>query len=190
MAKLKQQVPVNIVAVLDRSGSMGNILDASVSGFNEFLDVQKKLPGEAKISVVLFDDKYQVWQDDVDVKDCPNITPYIYAPNGMTALHDAIGKSLTALFKENPERAIVCILTDGYENASKEFNASTTKTLIEKARKRGWEVVYLAANQDAFSVGAALGISGAMTKGFSADTVGTQTAYNTTATLVSNYRSS
>ena len=190
MAKLKQQVPVHIVAVLDRSGSMGTIVDASVSGFNEFLDVQKKLPGEAKISVVLFDDKYQVWQDDVDVKECPPITAAIYAPNGMTALHDAIGKSLTALFKENPERAIVCILTDGYENASKEFNAGTTKSLIEKARKRGWEVVYLAANQDAFSVGTQMGVSGSMTRSFVADAQGTQTAFTSTSALVSNYRSS
>ena len=107
----------------------------------------------------------------------------------MTALYDAIGITLTRALKLSPERAIICILTDGAENSSKEFNSDTSAALIKQARDKGWEVTFLAANQDAFAVGSSLNISRAMTKGFVANYTGTMDSYNYTSALVSNYRS-
>lgn len=190
MAKLRvDDTPVHIVAILDRSGSMSSLVDSSVAGFNEFLKSNQSMDGEAKISVVLFDDKYEVLFDDVDVKECPKLSTDTFVPRGMTALHDAIGKSLTSLFKENPKRAIVCILTDGMENASKEFNAASVKALIDKAKARDWGVVYLAANQDAFAVGGALGINKALMRNFVPTDIGNRSAYTETTMMVSAYRS-
>jgi hypothetical protein len=91
--KLKDQPVVHIVAIIDRSGSMNSIHDASISGFNEFISAQKAVDGPAKLSLVLFDDKYEVVYDDVDLKDVPELTKEVYTLGGMTAMNDAIGRT-------------------------------------------------------------------------------------------------
>ena len=186
--KLLETKPVEIVAILDRSGSMSNILDDSIGGFNAFLEAQQKVEGRANISVVLFDDQYQVLYDDIGVKEAKPLTRDTYTLRGMTAMNDAIGKTLNKVFDKNPDKAIICILTDGQENASKEFTTSQIKTMVEKAQGRGWQVVFLAANQDAFATGAEYGIARGTTQNFKADSLGTQTAYKGMTLSVSNYR--
>jgi hypothetical protein len=97
-------VPVNekthIICILDRSGSMGSIIGASISGFNEFLGKQKALPDKATITVALFDDQYNILYDNIDIKNAEKLTTSTWVPRGMTALYDAIGKTI------NTERII------------------------------------------------------------------------------------
>lgn len=156
-----------IVCIIDRSGSMGAIKDDAIGGFNNFLESQKKLPGEASISLILFDHEYLMPIQNADLMSVEPLTEKTYAPRGTTALLDAVGKTINNLWnrlanmteQERPDRVIVCILTDGYENASHEFSRSKIKEMIEyHQEKYQWQFLFLAANQDAFAEGAKIGI--------------------------------
>jgi len=178
----------HIICVLDRSGSMSGIMKDSIGGFNTFLQQQRELPDEATITVALFDDKYELLYDNVDIKEVRDITDKEWFPRGTTALYDAIGKTINndkALIKkmkkkDRPNKVLVCVVTDGYENASKEFNLDNIKTLISDCEKDDWNFIYLAANQDAFDVGQGFGISGSNTYTYTATVDGVA---NMSATL-------
>lgn len=184
----KKTSPVEILAIVDRSGSMSNIRQETITSYNAFLADQKSVPGEAYFTLALFDDQYELPVDHVALADVPELTSETFVPRGYTALHDAIGRSLTALEARNPDKAVIIIITDGAENASKEFTSQQVKEMITKAEARGWQVQFLAANIDAFSTGGALGISGATTMNFSADAKGVQEAYATASINTRSYR--
>jgi len=171
----------HIICILDSSGSMSNIMSDSIGGFNTFLKKQKELPDEATITVALFDsyNNYQILYDNVDIKEAKDLTPKEWYPRGMTALYDAIGKTINAdkarllkLGVEAPAKVLVCVVTDGDENDSKEYNLDNIKSLIKDCEKDDWNFIYLAANQDAFSVGSSFGISGANTYSYTASADG------------------
>lgn len=189
MAKKSAKAAVEIVVIADRSGSMSSIRTDAIGGFNTFLAEQQKVKGAANLTLILFDDQYEVPIESKPIADVPPLTEATFVPRGMTAMNDAIGRALTKLETAKPEKAIVCILTDGQENASKEFTAAQVKSLITAADARGWQVVYLAANQDAFSVGATLGIQGSNTQNFAATGKGVQDAYTSLSVRSTNYRS-
>ncbi|MFW6220034.1 MAG: vWA domain-containing protein [bacterium] len=185
-----------IICILDRSGSMSSIIDDARGGFNEFLKSQKKLKDEATFTVALFDDEYELLYDNIPVKDVEEITEEIWSPRGMTALNDAIGKTINdvkanhlKLKDEKPNKVIVCIVTDGQENSSREYKSETIKQLIGECEKDNWTFVYLAANQDAFSVGSTYGFSAGNTMNFNADTTGMKNVYATLTDSVTSYRS-
>jgi len=180
-------VPVNekthIICILDRSGSMGSIIDASISGFNEFLGKQKALPDKATITVALFDDQYEILYDNVDIKNAELLTNKVWIPRGMTALYDAIGKTINTerakldkLGDEAPSKVLVCIVTDGFENASEEYMGDEGRKqivkLIREREAQDWNFLYLAANQDAFAVGSTFGISRGNTITYTASAAG------------------
>ena len=185
-----------IICILDRSGSMSSIMSDSIGGFNTFLKQQKELPDEATLTVALFDDKYELLYDDVDIKEVKDITTKEWYPRGVTALYDAIGKTInnvkanhTRLGSERPAKVLVCIVTDGYENASKEYHLNDVEKLIKKCERDDWNFIYLAANQDAFDVGQSFGISGRNTYTYTASTDGVFNMSNTLTSAVVNYRS-
>ena len=197
-------IPTNekthIICILDRSGSMTGIMDASISGFNEFLGKQKALPDKATITVVLFDDQYQILYDNVDIKKAELLTNNVWYARGMTALYDAIGKTiktekgkLALLGKEAPSKVLVCIVTDGYENASEEYKGEEGRkqiiSLIRENEKDDWNFLYLAANQDAFAVGIGFGISGGNTITYNATTDGVRGMSMTLNNASASYRS-
>lgn len=186
----------HIICVLDRSGSMSSIMDDSIGGFNTFLQQQKELPDDATITVALFDDKYELLYDYVDIKKAKKLTKKEWFPRGTTALYDAVCKTihhdkakLAGLGKEAPSKVLVCVVTDGYENASKENSLGDTEKLIKECEKDDWNFIYLAANQDAFAVGRGFGISYGNTYTYttSSDGVATMSAKMSNATT--NYRS-
>lgn len=188
MAKKTKTNPVSIVAVLDRSGSMGSIVNDAIGGFNTFLAEQQALPDPADMTVVLFDDKYEVLYDSIPLSDVKPLTTQTFVPRGMTAMNDAICRSLTSLEIKNPKKAIVCILTDGEENNSREFTTEQTKEKIKAAEARGWEVLYLGANQDAFAVGASYGVAAGNSMAFAATGAGVKSAYDHTSIRTTSYR--
>ena len=187
----------HIICVLDRSGSMSGIMKDSIGGFNTFLKQQKELPDEATITVALFDDKYELLYDNVDIKEVRDITEKEWFPRGTTALYDAIGKTINndrALIKkmkkkDRPNKVLVCVVTDGYENASQEFNLDSVKTLIKDCENQDWNFIYLAANQDAFSVGSSFGISGSNTYTYTASAAGVDNMSMTLNNAAVSYRS-
>jgi hypothetical protein len=180
---------VEIVVIADRSGSMGSIRNDAIGGFNTFIGEQQKQGGEANLTVALFDDKYEIMQDKIPLGEAVLFDEKNFIPRGMTALFDAIGKTLNTLIERREkgeiDGAIVTILTDGAENASREYRVEQIKTLIEKCEKDyGWEFIFLAANQDAFATGSTFGISAGNAYNFSADAAGLKGA-----TMAMNLRS-
>ncbi len=187
-----------IICILDRSGSMANknLIVEAISGFNNFLDEQKKLKDKATLTVALFDDKYQLLYDNVDIQKVENITKDTWSPRGMTALYDAIGKTINTvkanrakLGSEKPDKVLVCIVTDGLENASQEYTREGIKNLIGECEKEDWNFIYLAANQNAFAVGSSFGVSFGNTNTFAANDNGAAKMSATLDYATTSYRS-
>ena len=86
-----------IVAILDRSGSMGTLIAETIGGFNNFVEEQKKTDGKAILTLVQFDDQYQIDYEGVDVNDVKPLDEKTYVPRGMTALLDAVGKTIVSV---------------------------------------------------------------------------------------------
>lgn len=193
--KLAPVLPIEIVAILDRSGSMATIRDDSIGAFNTFIEEQQKESGDANITIVLFDDQYEILQDRANLTDAVKFTTDNFVPRGWTALYDAIGLTLNkfkALRDEGKvDGAIFSILTDGMENRSTEFNIDSVKALIQTAEKEyGWSFVYLGANQDAFSVGSSLGFAAAACASYDYSGDGVRYASTKMADDTKLYRSS
>lgn len=147
---------VDIVCILDRSGSMRGLANEVIGSFNEFLKEQKKMEGEARLTLVLFDDHYDVVYDKVELNSVPDLTSDLYFARGMTALHDAIGKTITSM--KEVTKAIVLIQTDGEENSSHEYKKDAIKKLVEEKTIAGWEFHFIGANIDAMAEGTSYGI--------------------------------
>jgi len=155
-----------IAIILDRSGSMESSKESTVTGFNEFIRSQKTIPGEATVKLVQFDDQYETVFDK-PLKDCPELTQATFVPRGSTALLDAQGRTIVELGRElaalpepeRPSKVIVVTLTDGLENASKNYNLQQIGEMIREQRdKYRWDFVFLGANQDAVATAAAMSI--------------------------------
>ena len=193
---IRSNEKTQIICILDRSGSMSSIMSDSIGGFNTFLKQQKELPDEATLTVALFDDKYELLYDNIDIKKTKDITPKEWYPRGTTALYDAIGKTINDvkanhnnLGVEAPSKVLVCIVTDGYENSSKEYQLSDIEKLIKKCEKDDWNFIYLAANQDAFAVGMSFGVSAGNTYTYTADSAGVFNMSSTLTSASTSYRS-
>ena len=192
---VKNNEKTQIVCILDRSGSMSSIMNDSIGGFNTFLGQQRELPDKATLTLVLFDDKYELLYDNVDIKKVRDITKTEWYPRGTTALYDAIGKTINdvkathnKLGTEKPSKVLVCIVTDGHENSSKEYGLENIKKIISDCEKDKWNFMYLAANQDAFSVGTSFGVSGANTFTYTATNDGVVNMSNTLNSATVSYR--
>ncbi len=156
-----------LVFILDRSGSMGGMESDTIGGFNSMLKKQQAEPGECRITTVLFDDKYEVLHDRIDIKAVSPITEHDYFVRGCTALLDAIGKSINKIggvqkntaAEYRAEKVLFVITTDGMENASREFDYDRIKAMVERQKaKHGWEFIFLGANIDAVEVAGRFGV--------------------------------
>lgn len=156
--------------ILDESGSMRSIEKQAVDSVNETLQsvrsAQKKYEDQEHfVSFVTFNsDGIKTVLDRAEALKAEDITPDQFNPACGTPLYDAIGQSVTKLKKSITEndKVLVTIITDGYENASKEYNLASVKALTEKLGKEGWTFAYIGANQDAKAVSNSLGIVNAL----------------------------
>lgn len=187
-----------MVFILDRSGSMQRLTDDTIGGFNSMIESQKKEEGEAFVTTVLFDDQYELLHDHINIKDIKPITNKEYYARGMTALLDAVGKTINSIGNrlsatpedERPDKVIFVITTDGLENASREFAKSTVKEMIEHQQsKYSWTFMFLGANMDAVGEAASLGINTDFARTYTADTWGTQSVYDSLSCAVACARS-
>lgn len=186
-----------IAVVLDRSGSMATVREATIAGLNTFLDGQRALPGEVILHLVQFDDQYEIPRNMVNLKDSPNLTQLDFLPRGWTALLDAVGKTVVDVGNrlaatpeaERPGKVIFVVQTDGHENASREFSYSRIQDMIKHQREKyAWEFVFLGANQDAIAGGAAIGIQAASSLSYNATAGSTLNTFNALTRSVGNYR--
>lgn len=137
---------VEILALIDRSGSMHSIMKEAVGAFNTFIEEQRKagLDDKVKVTLAAFDNKYEVVFDRVDIDDLPELTVDQVQPRGMTALNDAIGNLITGA--KHPDRdTVLLIQTDGWENASQEFTGAQIKDLVKEREEAGWDVNFIGA---------------------------------------------
>ena len=157
-----------MVFVLDRSGSMSGLAADTIGGFNELIEKQKKIEGDAYVTTVLFDHEYEVLHDHVALGEVAPLTDKEYFARGSTALLDAVGRTINAVGarlaatpeEERPAHVVFVITTDGMENASREYTAKQVREMVEhQQQKYSWQFVFLGANMDAVSEARNLGIS-------------------------------
>ncbi len=183
---MSKKETVEIVCIMDRSGSMANMTKEVVNAYNRFIEEQKKLPGKAKVTLVAFDDQYEVVHDRIKLKDVPELKEDEVSARGMTALNDAIGKAVNSVSEK--DKVICLIQTDGGENSSAEYTTSQIKSLVEEKTKQGWEFHFIGAGIDAFSDGSKLGISVANTRSVSANAKGMGEYGTTISSATTAYR--
>lgn len=186
------------LAILDRSGSMHLMWREAIGGFNTFLSEQQIVPGEATVTIVLFDDQYEILCLDTPIKDVTPLDNTTFIPRGSTALYDAVGRGInelgTALSKQSeadrPGKVIVAILTDGHENSSKEFGRRQIFDMIKTQRETyNWSFLFLGAEESALEVGVGLGILKNMCSKYTGDAIGTMSAFYSASVVCANLRS-
>jgi hypothetical protein len=191
----------HISVILDRSGSMKSIRDDVIRGFNSFIDEQKSQPGSATLSLVQFDsvDSYQVLYDAEALEYIGPLDRSIYAPRSKTPLLDTIGRSIIDLelklarmpTHETPDRIIFVVITDGKENASREFGRTQVNAMIERKQNTdGWQIAFLSADLGAIGEAVNLGVSTDTVMAFDKTAMGMTTSWNSVSSRVSAYRGS
>ena len=186
-----------LVFILDRSGSMAGLESDTIGGFNAMLEKQRKEPGEALVSTVLFDDAAMVIHDRVPLENAKKLTEQDYYVRGCTALLDAVGGAIHhianvhkyAREEDRPEKTLFVITTDGMENASRRYSYEKVKQMIEhEQEKYGWEFLFLGANIDAAREAARFGIGADRAANYHADHQGTGVIYETVSEAVCQVR--
>lgn len=154
---------LELVFILDRSGSMSGLEKDTIGGFNSMLAKQKEETQNIFVTTVLFDDQYEKLHQRIPITEVKELTEKDYFVLGSTALLDAIGRSIVELKKElvkekSQNRVLFVIITDGQENASQEYSARKIQTLIKEQKKQNWDFLFLGANIDAISTAKTIGI--------------------------------
>lgn len=155
--------------IIDESGSMQSIKKATIDNVNETIQsirsAQKKHEEqEHYVTLVTFNNDVKTIHDCIPVNEIKELTPDTYQPDCCTALYDAMGNSLNALRKKvaQEDKVLVTVVTDGYENASKEYNGKAIKALVEELRAKEWVFAYIGANHDVEAVAAKISITNTM----------------------------
>ncbi|MDP4180118.1 MAG: vWA domain-containing protein [Bacillota bacterium] len=185
-----------IIFLLDRSGSMGGLESDTIGGFNAFIGKQKQLDGKVVVTTVLFDDKYEILWNGIEI-DKAKLTEKEYYVRGCTALLDAVGKTILdvglrlskTVENKKPGKVIFVITTDGLENASREFTYEKVRELIKHQQdKYSWEFIFLGANIDAAKEADNIGICKENAYNFEASKDGVKSMYRMVCKAVSEKR--
>ncbi len=170
-----KQPLTEIVFILDRSGSMQSMVEPAISGFNRLLREQQQVPGQARFTLVLFDDHYELPFHSVPIAEVVELDTTTFVPRGSTALLDAIGRTIDDLGKklsitpaaDRPHQVILAILTDGEENASIRYSwEDVAKRIRHQTKKYQWQFLFLGANQDAIATAGRMSIQAGNTANF------------------------
>lgn len=186
-----------LVFILDKSGSMGGLESDTIGGFNSMLNKQKALDDDCRITTVLFDNNYELLHDRIDIQAVNPITEKDYYVGGSTALLDAIGITLQKIIRvakyttkeDLTPKVIFVIVTDGMENASREYSSQKIKSMIEEQKtKYGWEFIFLGANIDAVETASHYGVSADRAMNYVPDRKGTNLNFKVMSYTVEKFR--
>ena len=198
--QVKERVKNNItelVFIIDKSGSMCDLEDDTVGGFNAMIEKQKQGEGTVYVSTVLFDNFTRVLHDRVPINEIAPMTKEDYCVGGGTALIDAIGGAIHhignvhkyARREDVPEHTIFVITTDGMENASTIYSSYKVKSMIKRqTEKYGWEFIFVAANIDAVKTAEGIGIRHDRAANYRWDSRGVDRSYYAMSEAVTNIR--
>lgn len=186
-----------LVFILDRSGSMSGLESDTVGGFNTMIEKQKKQNAPCYVSTVLFNHTSEVLYDRVKLGEVQKMTEDDFFVGGSTALMDAIGGAIHHIgnihkyirSEDVPANTMFVIMTDGMENASRNYSSDRVKQMIERQKKRyGWEFLFIGANIDAVETAARYGIDADRAVNYHADKEGTRVVYQSVANAVCSLR--
>jgi hypothetical protein len=189
----------HIAIILDRTGSMETIRDDTIGGFNAFLNTQKAAPGLASLTLVQFDsqDPYEIVYRFKPLAEVPELTRETFVPRANTPLLDAVGRGINDLEKslveiaeeDRPARVVMVLITDGQENASREFRKDQIEKMIkEKQEKSAWQFVFLSADLAAIGDALATGMHAASTLAHDKDSHGVSAAWASLSRRIVGYR--
>ena len=182
-----------MVFIRDKSGSMSGLEKDTIGGFNSMIERQRKEPGEAFVSTVLFANESTVIHDRTDIRKVELLTEQQYYVGGCTALIDAIGQAIHhignvhkyAREEDVPEHTIFVITTDGMENASHRYSSDEVKRMVNRQKEKyGWEFLFLGANIDAVETAARFGIAEDRAVRYHNDAIGQKLNYETVSEAV------
>ncbi|WP_178023503.1 vWA domain-containing protein [uncultured Paenibacillus sp.] len=183
--------------ILDKSGSMAGLESDTIGGYNSMLGKQKAIEGECHITTVLFDNNCELLHDRIDIRAVSPMTGKEYQVGGTTALLDAIGRTIHKIGNAQKhkadeyraEKVMIVIITDGEENASREYSAERIKRMIQHQKTRyGWEFIFLGANIDAVETAGHFGISPDRAQNFHADQEGIELNFRVMSEAVASFR--
>ena len=184
-----------ICVIIDESGSMQSVQDATIAGFNEFVQGQRaaKDVGQAYLTLIKFDAPHiKTVYKNLHINNVPDLDRSSYQPNGGTNLLDAVGEAIYQVNGvlgevEQSERpgVLIVIMTDGYENSSMRYTNDKIKTLVAAAEHADWTFMFLGANIDSFAAGSQFGMNAMNTVNYDInDTGGTYSRLATSTTAI------
>ena len=184
-----------IICIIDRSGSMRSMSQEAIGGFNQFLKDQKAIPDDScKFTLILFDHEYSTVYNAVDIQDVSELNDQTYIPRGTTALFDAMGRALDDAidriqreYTEKP-RVAVMIMTDGQENASKDYKKDRLEKLVEELKSDGWQFVFMSSDLNSFNADLNTMAVGTMSLGYDSSAKGYTAAYYAASNSINAYR--
>src|SRR5690554_6759144 len=186
-----------LVFILDKSGSMAGLETDTIGGYNAMLKKQQDVEGGCRITTVLFDNNYELLHDRIDIRAVRPITEKEYSVGGTTALLDAMGRTIHKIINVQKntdeayraEKVMVVIITDGYENSSREYSVENVRSLIQHQKdKYGWEFIFLGANIDAVETAQHFGISRDRAQNYHADSDGIELNFRVMGETITAYR--
>ena len=155
MKIMPQNENLDIIFLIDRSGSMCGSEEDTIGGFNSYIQRERKKGFNTKVTTVLFDDQYEMLYKRKDINEVSDLTDKEYWVRGMTALYDAIGKTITQLSHEIDNKVLFVIMTDGMENDSHEYSKEQVTNLINN---HNWEFIFIGADIDSYAEARNIGI--------------------------------
>lgn len=161
-----------VFVVQDASGSMNSRRDATVSGFNEYVDeLETNGEGNILLSLIQFDSSVNSVYTSKDIHDVPRMENSDFVPGGLTALYDGVGTALkqAELSAGENDKVLIVIMTDGGENSSRDHSQTDILSKIKNSRKKNWEFVFMGAGEEAWNAGAQLGIAQENTLNYGVD---------------------
>lgn len=186
-----------IIVVLDRSGSMDRVREATIEAFNGYVASQSSGEGEILFTLIQFDHEYEAVMTGEPIRGVAPLTSAKYIPRGSTALYDAIGRAIKEtgerysqlLEEERPGCVIFVVQTDGFENSSRVYSSAQINAMIsEQCHRYSWQFVFLGANQDAIASAGQVGIAADAALSYDANAACTQAAFKALAECTSEFR--
>lgn len=154
---------LEVVLLIDKSGSMKGLEEDTVKGYNSMLAKERQLSVPTNVTTILFSSDHEVLADRKPISEVPDMTLDSYKVRGATALYDTIGNAIekTEAVKgidDTGSKVLFVIITDGLENYSQTYDQEKVRKLIDAQEEKGWEFVFIGANMDAEKEADTIGI--------------------------------